>query len=279
MKKFTGNFLFGEHGFGYVLRKIGLSMVAILLTVAGYANEPQETYHVFAEDVEDCYRHDNEYLVSISMRDFVEIDSFFLVLNYDDALFNYEGVSGTVSELSGLSITDNSGDLEMVWDSGDDPQTIEDTDNDTSEVFVLHFSRNGYLHNAGNPALNHVNSALEWDEAASSVWSDAAQQNEILTFAYEDGEIDVTQEIPEVILDKTTANCDGGNALVTVTTPAYEDGMTYSWNQDDDFLEDPSTQVVAPSQGNTVEVRLGDCTSFIHTFSVDANPPLTYDVQ
>ena len=50
MKKFTKNFLHEEHGMLQVLRKIGLSMVAVLLAMVAFSDElPQDTYHVFAE--------------------------------------------------------------------------------------------------------------------------------------------------------------------------------------------------------------------------------------
>ncbi len=147
MKKFTRNFLFVEHGFGSVLRKIGLSMVAILMAVAVYA-QPQDTYHVFAEDVEDCYRGDNNYAVSVLMRDFVEIDSFTLVLTYDDDIFNYKNVTNIRSALnvgSGLNINEVTlaGDNQLVftWDSDDTPQTVE-PNNDTLQFFVLNFELN-----------------------------------------------------------------------------------------------------------------------------------------
>ena len=61
MKKFTEKFLLGVHGFGRVLRKIGLSMVAILLAVTAFS-QAQETLHVWAENADDyCYRQDNVY--------------------------------------------------------------------------------------------------------------------------------------------------------------------------------------------------------------------------
>ena len=46
-----------------------------------------------------------------------------------------------------VSVVSQTGDdkLVMVWDSGDDPQTIE-PNNDTTTVFVLHFGLKGFQH-------------------------------------------------------------------------------------------------------------------------------------
>ena len=282
MKKFTKNFLLGEYRLGNVLRKIGLSMVAILMAVTVFGQVPnddaQDTYYVKAQDVSDCYRLDNDYAVQISMRDFVEIDLFRLVLTYDDALFTYESVSIDEAQLTGLTVTNvvqtEEDKLVMVWDSGDDPQTIV-PDNDTTDVFVLHFSLNGFHHVDGN--LTHYETDLIWlDE--SSVWNEA-QTSEILTWFVEDGGIDVNQSWPDVVVDVTTANCDGGSAVATVITPANEVGMMYSFNADDDFHAENFTGLTAPSTGHTVIVKNGECVSFVETFDVDAQPAFSYTVQ
>ena len=292
MKKFTGNFLFDEHSLGYVLRKIGLSMVAILMAVAVYA-QPQDTYHIFAEDVEDCYRQDNDYQVAISMRDFVKIDSFYLSLTFDDDIFTYESVSDVVTELgtgTGLSVTTSAASgndtLIFVWNSNDNPQTIS-PDNDTTEVFVLHFSLNGYQH-VDDIVTTSFSTNLTWEADASSVWNwtSGTQSKEILTWYYADGGIEVTQTIPDVVVDVTGADCDGGQAVATVTTPAAASGIEYSFNADDDWNTEDFTTLTAPSTGHTVIARevgaavgAGNCVSYVESFDVDAQPPFSYTVQ
>ncbi|QGY43110.1 T9SS type A sorting domain-containing protein [Maribellus comscasis] len=283
MKKFTGIFLLVEHAFKGVLRKIGLSMVAILMAVTVFGQTPngdaQDTYHVFAEKVSDCYRADNDYAVEISMRDFVEIDSFRLVLTFDDALFSYKNVTGEHSQIDGVgtglsvSVVSQSGDdkLVMVWDSGDDPQTIE-PNNDTTTVFVLHFGLKGFQHVDGS--LAHYQTDLTWlDE--SSVWNYEGQTSEILTWYVDAGEIDVTQSWPNLEVKVENADCDGGEAIATVTSPVYQTGMLYSFNGNT-FTSDSTASLVAPSGPHTVEVMLDECISFVETFSVGAADPIGY---
>ena len=111
MKKFTGNFLLGGHCFGRVLRKIGLSMIALLLSVMAFSQgdptDAQETLHVWAENADDyCYRQDNEYEVDILVKDFVKIDTFVLVLKYSaPADFSYIGSSNVHPKLSTMMIS------------------------------------------------------------------------------------------------------------------------------------------------------------------------------
>ena len=286
MKKFTGIFLLVEHAFEGVLRKIGLSMVAILMAVTVFGQTPngdaQDTYHVFAEKVSDCYRADNDYAVEISMRDFVEIDSFGLVLTFDDALFSYKNVTNVHTQINdvgtglSVSVVSQTGDdkLVMVWDSGDDPQTIE-PNNDTTTVFVLHFGLKGFQH-VDDGSLDHYQTDLTWlDESSVWNWTSGTQHSEILTWYVDGGEIDVTQNWPDIVVDVANADCDGGEAIATVTLPVYETEMLYSFNGNT-FTSDKSASLTAPSGPHTVVVKLGDCVSFVETFSVDAAEPIGY---
>ncbi len=282
MKKFTGNFLPGEHRFDNVLRKIGLSMVAILMLVGTAfsqttppSDDAQDTYYVLAETVKDCYRLDNDYEVQISMRDFVRIDSFNLVLTFDNNVFSYESVSDVHTQLAGMNVSASNGILTMNWDSGDDPQTIEQN-NDTTDVFVLHFSVDGFKHSYNNVNNFVFSTGLNWS-TASSVWNwdSSDQQSEILTWYIEDGSIEATQKWEEIVLDKSSASCDGSDAVVEVTTPANVAGMMYSFNGNTATVN-PIADVVAPSTENTVEVTDATCTSYMERFDVDAASPLLY---
>ncbi|MGM0619620.1 MAG: T9SS type A sorting domain-containing protein [Bacteroidota bacterium] len=281
MKKFTGNFLFGEQSLGHVLRKIGLTMVAILMAVAVYA-QAQETYHVWAESADDyCYRQDNVYEVDILMRDFVKIDTFVLVLDYDESEFNFVGVkSGSVhavlaSELDVEETTD--GTLKFEWDSNDDPVangTIT-PDDDTTMVFTLQFELEGYPHAYGVMNQFVFDTELEWDNSVSKFWNDYPDEvTNILTDMTTDGSLTVTQTMEEVVVDAGSADCFGADAIAEVTVPEGED-LTYSFNGST-FTGEAITEVEAPSTNNTVVVLDGECRSFIKRFDVEAPAELEY---
>ena len=236
MKKFTGNFLLGEHSFGNVLRKIGLSMVAILLAVAVNAQgtSPQETYHVWAEDVSDCYRLDNNYVVQVSMQDFIKIDTFVLVLNYNSTLFSYKNVSDVHSVLaSKLKVTESTaGTLTFQWDSNNNPLgngTISPDDSITP-IFNLHFELTGYPYSYGIVNQFVVSTDLKWDNTKSKFWNKYPEDvTDILTDLTTNGSVTVTQGMEEVVVDVTAADCDGQDAIAVVSTPA-EDDYEYSFN-------------------------------------------------
>ena len=187
MKKFTENFLHGEHGMLQVLRKIGLSMVAVLLAVVAFG-QPQDTYHVFAEGESSCYLEDNAYKVTISFRDFVKIDSFSLTLEYNDDYF--EVVTGSFDvlrdEISKASFSEpSSGSLLFKWDvnwelDDDDFKSIE-PNNDTTRVMCFYLRIKNYNPFYGTVAGAKLTyqSKLAWK--AGAFWNDVDDITDILT--------------------------------------------------------------------------------------------------
>ncbi len=284
MKKFTGNFLLGEHSFGNVLRKIGLSMVAILLAVAVNAQgtSPQETYHVWAEDVSDCYRLDNDYVVQVSVQDFIKIDTFVLVLNYNSTLFSYKNVTDVHSVLaSKLKVTESTaGTLTFEWDSNNNPLgngTISPDDSITP-IFNLHFELTGYPYSYGIVNQFVVSTDLKWDNTKSKFWNKYPEDvTDILTDLTTNGSVTVTQGMEEVVVDVTAADCDGQDAIAVVSTPA-EDAYEYSFNGAS-FTTNPQANVTAPSTNNTLRVMDGECVSYIKKFDVTAPKVLSFDVE
>ena len=288
MKKFTGNFLLGEHRLGNVLRKIGLSMVVILMAVTVFAQPAQETLHVWAEDVSDCYRYDNDYEVQVSFNDFVKIDTFVLVFNYDATVLSYIGFSDlkdTLAAASTFMITETSaGVLQIEWDSNNDPLGPNATlvGHEVKPVFVLHFELDAfpetYLYDGGGIVINDfsLTEALEW--GTIKYWNDFELDNSpILTTLKDNGSLTVTQEIEDVVVDAGAADCDGLNAVATVTSPA-ENGYTYSFNGAT-FLSSATTNVTAPSTENTVRVMEGACVSYYKEFDVTSPAVLDYSVD
>ncbi len=286
MKKFTRNFLLGGHCFGRVLRKIGLSMIALLLAFSVFADEPQETLHVWAENADDyCYRQDNIYGVDVLVKDFIKIDAFELVLKYNAAGdFRFIGTTGVHGNLSAMTVSESpAGTLTFSWDG--DPLTDGTIlpDDDTTAVFTLNFELVNfpevYLYNTNGDVINDLTKevALNWDVANCKYWNQLGQVVNILTDQLHNGKLLATQTIGDVVVDAGAADCYGADAVVTVTTPAAN-GYTYSFNGAT-FTSNPVSDVQAPSTNNTVVVKDGDCVSFIKRFDVTAPEPLSFSVE
>uniref|UniRef100_UPI0032179447 T9SS type A sorting domain-containing protein n=1 Tax=uncultured Draconibacterium sp. TaxID=1573823 RepID=UPI0032179447 len=290
MRKFTLSFLLGKPGLGSVFRKFGLSMIAILMTVAVFA-QPQETYHVWAESASGddpyCYRYDNTYEVDIYMRDFIKIDTFSLVLNYSNMSdFSYVGYDAaslhSVLDATGtFNITESTaGSLLLEWDSNDDPVgngTIGETiaeQNEKTLVVTLRFSLDGYPHIYGPVPNFDFASTLSW--GTSSFWNVyPTEVTPILTEMTSGGALAVKQGIEDVVVDAGMASCAGSDAVATVTSP-IEDGNTYSFNGSS-FTANPVADVTAPSTENTVRVMDGACVSYYKKFDVTAPEVLSFN--
>ncbi len=290
MKKFTLNFLFGKPVLSSVFRKVGLGMIAILMTVAAFA-QPQETYHVWAEsgngDNPYCYRADNTYEVNVYMRDFIKIDTFSLVLNYSNtSAFSYVGYDVAslhavlaptfkVTELSTSSIR-------LEWDSNNDPVnngTIGNTiaeQNQKTLVVKLRFKLDGFPHSYGPVPNFDFASTLSW--GASTFWNVfPTEVTPILTEMTSGGTLAVKQGIEDVVVDAGMADCNGNDAIATVTSPTAN-GYTYSYNGSS-FTVSPVANVVAPSVENTVRVMDGECISYYKKFDVDAPAVLDFTTE
>ncbi len=289
MKKFTGNFLLVGHRFGRVLRKIGLSMIVLLMTMTvfsqGLPEDPQQTLHVWAEKADDyCYRQDNIYGVDILVKDFVKIDSFSLVLKYPaTGDFRFIGVTGVRTQLSAMVVNESpAGTIKFNWKGNPLTDGTILPDNDTIPIFTLEFELvnfpEQYVYNSSGEVINNLTKeiALNWDVANCKYWNHVGQVVNILTTQLFNGKLVATQKFEDVVVNAGVADCYGLDAVATVTKPA-PNGYTYSFNGAQ-FTSSASTGVEAPSCCNTVVVKEGDCISFTKSFEVTAPEPLTFDV-
>jgi hypothetical protein len=274
MKKFTRNFLLGEHSIGRYLRKIGLSLVVLLFATMAFAQEAQSTLEVWAKDATFCYQEDNMYEVDITMKDFISIYQLELKLNFSGSTFKYESIV-PITQLTGMTASASGNVITIGWTTGTTPLTIPESDDAEGgiKVATVKFSLLNTPYNYTATSVYAFTNSLTWGDTK---YKNTSDQDWILTTAKNSGALAVDQLWQDVVVDVTSAACEGLNAIATVSAPANATGMTYSWNGLN-FNASASTNLVAPQIDQTVVVKNGDgCISYIKTFDVNAPTPITY---
>jgi len=242
----------------------------------GYAQEPQETVELYAEDASFCYNEDNDYTVTISVRDFIKLDSFELALEFNDEIFQYESVSGIHSSLSGVNVSKTSNDVvDITWFGTE--ATIGD--NVETPIMVLHFSLLGFPGNTSEPPVVD----MKWGTA--NFWYDIGSgvQDAVNTVITDDGSLAVNVEMTGIETTVTTETCAGGDVTLTVTAP---DAAFYLFNEDPNpanwtgaWSTSPDYDVAA---GDVVTVRVKDadgCISLKQTVTVpETVDPVSFTV-
>jgi hypothetical protein len=278
MKKFTRNFLLGEHSIARFLRKIGLSLVVLLWTFTAFAQEAQSTYEVWAKDATYCYQEDNTYEVDITMKDFIAIYEFGLKLNFSSTQFTFDGVDWKHAQLTTMTAVATGGVIDIKWTTSGDPVTIAASDNAAGgiKVATLKFKMNNtpYFYSA-NSVYSFTNT-LTWGD---SYFKNTAAQAPILTFAKTGGALKVNQQWTSVTVDIDAADCFGTNAIATVTVPAQATGMQYAWNNMVTFTTNPSTNIISPAVNQTVVVKSNGCISYVKTFDVEGPAAVTFTTE
>lgn len=234
-----------------------LSLMVLLTAFAthGYAQEEQETVELYAEDASFCYNEDNDYTVTISVRDFIKLTEVEASLEFNEEIFEFTGFSGAHTLLTGINAAENTaGVIDITWTG--DPATIGDNVTGGTGILVLHFSVIGY---PGNVAPS-FSTDLDW--GTTNFWytlSDGVTQDPVNTVNSFDGALAVNVEMTGIETEVTTETCAGGDVTLTVTAP---EAAFYLFNEDPDTAEwadawttSPEYDVVA---GEVVTVRVKD---------------------
>ena len=109
MKKFTGNFLRGgSRGALRILRSFALGLVALLWAnsnvFAQTCEPPTGTVYFYADNLDACYDGDNLYTVTVSLKDFHNVDSLNLLLDYDEVYWKFESSKVLLDEFKSTAI-------------------------------------------------------------------------------------------------------------------------------------------------------------------------------
>lgn len=224
-----------------------LSFLVLLFVVAnkGNAQEAQETVELYAQTATDCYKQANDYAVKISVRDFILLDSFNLVLDYNSSVFTMGTPTGKIAALSAMTITANegtggAGKITLAWKGT--PTTIGD--NTQTDIVTLKFSLKGF---PGNSMLSY-STPLSWSTKKFYYLTTGNVQDEVNTVVSTNGSLKVDVSMTDITTQLTPETCAGGNATVTVTAP----GATHYV-----FNEDPIVANWAWTTSNTYQAKAG----------------------
>jgi len=275
MEKFTRLFLLGENSPWRFLRKIGLGLVLVLLTTFAFAQEAQDTYHLKVASWDSCYQTDNVYSVPVTMRDFMKIMKFDLVLKYTNTVdFDFIGltqVNPAISTMTVQQLTD--GNLTFAWSSATPVSVLPD--NSENLMFVLNFRISAFQHQYLNANKFAFGSVLTWTKV--DLFNDAGQC-EILTSQISNGAINVTEKWQSVVLDYAVAKCVGQMVTATVNTPENVSGMMYSFNGQS-YTSTNKAEISAPSADNQLIIKDPTCISYIKRFDIKAIDPVSFTVE
>ncbi|MFA5326688.1 MAG: T9SS type A sorting domain-containing protein [Prolixibacteraceae bacterium] len=260
-------------------RFLSLLFVFCLFSISTIVNaqETQKTVELYAEDVSACYNVSNDYAVKISMRDFISLVQFNLVLDYSEGVLNYTGPGTFVIGGTNGTITKDevAGTLTFAWDNGSTPVTF--ANNVKTDVVTLHFALDNFPNNL---AASYV-SPLTWT-TTDFYYNTGVSGTEILnTDVSTNGKLTATVGITEPQVSVGSVSCDGGDAVGTVTAPAQGTGFTYLFNEDANPLNwtwTTNASYSAPENTtNTVRVKdANGCISLAKTFAIADLAPVTY---
>ncbi|MGE0018203.1 MAG: T9SS type A sorting domain-containing protein [Draconibacterium sp.] len=291
MKKFTGNFLRGgSRGALRILRSFALGLVALLWAnsnvFAQTCEPPTGTVYFYADNLDACYDGDNLYTVTVSLKDFHNVDSLNLLLDYDEVYWKFESSKVLLSEFKStasgpngtnkpMTISDNSstGVLNFKWTEWVTRGDIEESMGTKVAFAELTFSLKNFPNNSLPTYINN----LSWLTGSKvlycgggvnfNVWSDVSYTNGKITtnILYND----VTVTIAPAVLD-----CPGDFAIVTVTSPVGT-GYQYSFNGGTTWSTNPIGQAAAGDHVVWVKDANG-CLSVKKYFTITVKDELTF---
>ncbi len=243
-----------------------LGMLVLLTPYGLRAQETQTTLETSVEDASACYNESNSYQVKVMVRDFVKIKALDLLLDYDAAVFDFEGATVNEPKLSGLTVTQTTdGTLRFQWTSG---TPVNVSNNTTVNIVTLEFSIDNYPYNT----LSDYTSDFQWD--ASSSYSYESGGDEVFTTQWTDGSLNVSvqPELQNIVFTPDVAACY--NSYVDVTVEP--DGYLYSFNGKS-FTDN---NVGNGAEGlNTVQLKDNNgCISLVNSFTIDAPDPVNFDI-
>ena len=235
----------------------------------GYAQEAQETVELYAEQASACYNESNEYVVSISVKDFIQLTKFDLQLNYPAATFNYLGATGVSTALSTMTFQQLvDGQITMQWTGS--PVTIGD--NLKTEILKLRFS----LDNYPNLTAASFSGNLTWAKKDFWYTIPGPTYDAVNTVVSTNGSLTITQAYTTIQSQIEPEDCAGEDAVVVVTSPA---NLYYSFNGLP-FVSGENANKIQATPGSTVTVRVKDangCISHSHSIQVpNSVQPLSF---
>lgn len=258
-------------------RLLGISLFSVLMLFSMLlkAQEVQSTVEVYAEDgIQACYNADNDYAVTISVKDLIKIKSFKLVLQYNKTLFTAgtATTTGAGSVLTGLTTTVSEagtyGTVTLEWTNSD---SVTIGDNVVTDIISVPFTIDGFPNNSGT---DEFYSDLTWDAGNTMFYYDEGYSSPVSTINRYDGSATVTVQYTSMSEDDymvQAASCAGSTVDVTILDPAEGTGFMYSYDNGTTWSTSASVSTTAPT---TVSVRYKDASGCMsHEFIIDVPAP------
>jgi hypothetical protein len=296
MKKFTGNFLVGGYRRSLrIFRSFALGLIALMWThTAAFAQPtcepPGGTVYFMADSIDVCYNGDNLYKVNVSVKDFENVDSLNLFLDYAQAYWNFVGFtileeglfdqtnSGPLGTNEPLTVTNDAanGVLNIEWAEWVTRGTLAASEGTEVPILELEFSLKNYPNNSSFPYVN----ALVWTTDSKVYTCGGADNFDLWTdVAYVNGAVvsDIVFDDITFTVVPDTVDCATDRATVTVTAPVGT-GYEYSFNGGVTWSTNPVAQAQAGDHAVQVKDANG-CLSVKEKFTVEAKPAVTFTTQ
>jgi len=289
MKKFTGNFLNGGSRSALrMLRAVALGLVALLwantAVLAQTCEPPTGTVYFYADNLDACYNGTNLYKVTVSLKDFHNVDSLNLLLDYDEVYWKFESAKVLLSEFKQtntgpngtnkpMTISDNASVLNFKWTEKVTRGNIASSIGNKVAFAELTFSLKNFPNNTLPTYINN----LSWLTGSKVLYCGGGVTYNVWTnVTYSNGKIttSVKYAAPTVTISPAVLDCAGDKATVTVTAPVgagyqYSYNLGLTWSTNPIALADAGDHVVWAKDA-------AGCLSAIKAFTVTTKAPLTF---
>jgi len=293
MKKFTGNFLVGGYRRSLrIFRSFALGLIALMWThTAAFAQPtcepPGGTVYFMADSIDVCYNGDNLYKVNVSVKDFENVDSLNLFLDYAQAYWNFVGFtileeglfdqtnSGPLGTNEPLTVTNDAanGVLNIEWAEWVTRGTLAASEGTEVPILELEFSLKNYPNNSSFPYVN----ALVWTTDSKVYTCGGADNFDLWTnVAYVNGavETDVVYDTFTYTLDPEQPLCSNLGVEVTITDPVGAD-LEYSFNGQSYTSGNTANAAVGMNSVQILNTET-QCLSKVMYFEIEGPEPLEF---
>ena len=250
--------------FGFLLLN-----VMMLFSFGLYAQETQSTVELKAPTVDVCYNANNSYTATVTTKDFVAMRSFDLTLNYDKSEFGVTSVT-PVAALGGsftYTVDNVTGKINVKWTN---PNPVTIGDDAYANLFDVKFNILNFPNNSGD---NLFDSPLTWDSSSKFYngenWASGSTY-QVSTTAFVGGALNVSVTYTAIQYTVSPAACDGGQAIITITSPVGA-GMEYYFNGS---TSSSTTGIATADAPSTNYVRVKDANGcYSHLFTIPVTAP------
>ena len=194
--------------------------LVFVFTTVKAQNPAQETVKLYAGSTTACFNQSNVYSVKVSVKDFNQLSQFKLALSYPEPVLGYLSYQTLPGWTGGsIAVAAANGTVTLTWTGS---ATSIGMSGSATDIIQLDFS----LDNGVAPASAQP---LAWTTTEFKYNIPPSATDFAFTGSSTAGSLAISQSYPaaNIVTALTTETCSGGQAKVTVTSPA---GAFYSFN-------------------------------------------------